>query len=177
MPRPPTGKTPVRNHRSPDETWLPALAKTVADGTTMTDLINPVLAEYGSTPPDRGLTFAERPDALPWLEASFPAWRDCADAIAAATGGLAEREYAGVAVWLALTHSPASRRQQKRVIAGFVLLRANTAGEADLAERTAGGQALIRAVNGVLDQYLPPPRRREGPRAGRLPAVPGAEPR
>jgi len=169
VPRPPTGKTPVRNLRSPDEIWLPALARTIADATTMTDLINPVVLEYGSTPPDCGLTFAERPDALRWLDASFPAWRDCADAIAAATGGLAGQEYTGVALWLALTHAPASRRQQTRVIAGFVLLRARTAAEADLPEPPADARTLIRAVSAVLDQHLPPPRAR------RRPAGPGRE--
>jgi hypothetical protein len=167
VPRPPTGKTPVRNLRSPDEDWLPALAKTVADGTTMTDLITPVVREYGSTPPSREMTFAGRPDALPWLDASYPAWRDCATAIAAATAGLAGQEYAAVALWLALTRYPADRKQQKRIIAGFVLLRGKTTTADGWQERHPDSRALIRAVNDVLDEHLTPlPRQHERDNGG-----------
>lgn len=152
VPRPPTGKTPVRNLRNPDEDWLPALAKTVADETTMTNLIAPVVREYGSTPPSRPMTFTGRPDALPWLDASYPAWRDCATAIAAA--GLAGQEYAAVALWLALTRYPADRKQQKRIITGFVLLHAKTTTAAGQQERQLNPRALILAINGVLDEHL-----------------------
>jgi hypothetical protein len=154
VPRPPTGKTPVRNLRSPDEDWLPALAKTVADETTMTNLITSVVREYGSTPPSRPMTFTGRPDALPWLDASYPAWRDCATAIAAATAGLAGQEYAAVALWLALTRYPADRKQQKRIITGLVLLHAKTTTADGWQERHPDPRALIRAINDVLDGHL-----------------------
>jgi len=51
MPRPPTGKTPVRNLRVVDEVWLPALAKARAEGRTLTDVIVTYLRRYVSTPP------------------------------------------------------------------------------------------------------------------------------
>ena len=51
MPRPPTGRTPVRNLRVVDEVWLPALAKARAEGRTLTDVIVTYLRRYVSTPP------------------------------------------------------------------------------------------------------------------------------
>ena len=57
MPRPPTGKTPVRNLRVVDEVWLPALAKARAEGRTLTEVIVGYLRRYISTPPRK------KPDA------------------------------------------------------------------------------------------------------------------
>jgi hypothetical protein len=55
VPRPATGKTPVRNLRVVDEIWLPALAKARAEGRTLTDVIVTYLRRYISTPPrERG---------------------------------------------------------------------------------------------------------------------------
>jgi hypothetical protein len=156
VPRRPTGKTPVRNLRSPDEVWLPALAKTLAEGTTVTDVINSDLHEYGSTPPARELTFTEWPDAPHWLDANYPAWRDCAAALGAATAGLADQEYAGVALWLAITSHPGGRKQQHRLIAGFLLLRARTTTARRWREGNADLRALLRAINNVLHEHLPP---------------------
>ena len=51
VPRPATGKTPVRNLRVVDEIWLPALAKARAEGRTLTDVIVTYLQRYISTPP------------------------------------------------------------------------------------------------------------------------------
>lgn len=51
MPRPATGKTPVRNLRVPDEIWKPALAKAQAEGTTLTQVLTRYLARYIATPP------------------------------------------------------------------------------------------------------------------------------
>lgn len=51
VPRPPTGKTPVRNLRVVDEVWLPALAKARAEGRTLTEVIVTYLRRYISTPP------------------------------------------------------------------------------------------------------------------------------
>ena len=51
MPRPATGKTPVRNLRVPDHIWKPALAKARAEGTTLTEVITRFLIRYISTPP------------------------------------------------------------------------------------------------------------------------------
>lgn len=46
VPRPATGKTPVRNLRVPDEIWEPALAKAHEEGRTLTDVIKDFLREY-----------------------------------------------------------------------------------------------------------------------------------
>lgn len=51
MPRPATGKTPVRNLRVPDHIWKPALEKARAEGTTLTEVIIRFLIRYNSTPP------------------------------------------------------------------------------------------------------------------------------
>ena len=51
VPRPATGKTPVRNLRVPDEIWHPALEKARAEGRTLTDVITAYLKRYVSTPP------------------------------------------------------------------------------------------------------------------------------
>lgn len=53
MPRPATGKTPVRNLRVVDEVWLPALAKAHAEGRTLTDVLVTYMRRYISTPPRR----------------------------------------------------------------------------------------------------------------------------
>ena len=51
VPRPATGKTPVRNLRVIDEVWRPALEKARAEGRTLTDVIVAYLRRYISTPP------------------------------------------------------------------------------------------------------------------------------
>jgi hypothetical protein len=154
--------TPLRNWRSDDLDWLPALAKTIADQTTMTDLIAPVVREYGSTPPARELSFAARPDALPWLEASYPAWREVAAAIVAIAAGFTDQEYAGVALWLAATHPRTDLEQQKRIVAGFLLLRAKMITAGGWLEEYGDAQALLKAINQVLSEQFslhPPPGR------------------
>lgn len=163
VPRPPTGKTQSHSLRFPPERWYPAHARTLIEGATVTDVVGERLDEYGRMPPSRELTFAEWPEALPWLEGSYPAWRQCAAEIGEVTAGLAGEEYIGVALWRALTHSPADRRQQQALVAGFLVLRA--------AVVTAGGwqgdflnsSALFQAVSNVLTRCLPS-------------AVPAAEP-
>lgn len=53
MPRPATGKTPVRNLRVPDSIWKPALEKAEAEGRTLTEVITTYLRRYISRPPRR----------------------------------------------------------------------------------------------------------------------------
>lgn len=50
VPRPATGKTPVRNLRVPDHIWQPALEKAHAEGRTLTDVITAYLRRYVATP-------------------------------------------------------------------------------------------------------------------------------
>jgi hypothetical protein len=53
MPRPATGKTPVRNLRVPEQIWGQALDKARAEGRTLTEVITAYLRRYISTPPRR----------------------------------------------------------------------------------------------------------------------------
>lgn len=46
MPRPATGKTPVRHIRLGDEIWEPVQQAASEDGMTATDLVKIALAEY-----------------------------------------------------------------------------------------------------------------------------------
>jgi hypothetical protein len=146
--------------RIADELWLPQVAKALADGTTVTELVTADMRERIRTPPDRELTFGRWPQAPAWLQANCPAWRAWAAAIGAVIAGLASEayieEYLGVALWLALTRQPDDRSQQQRLIAGFLLLLASTAAAGDWQERYLDSRALLRAVTGTLEQ-LPPP--------------------
>lgn len=51
VPRPATGKTPLRNLRVPDGVWNAAKVKAEAEGRTLTDVILACLRRYISTPP------------------------------------------------------------------------------------------------------------------------------
>jgi hypothetical protein len=155
VPRPPTGKTPNRNLRVADDVWLPALANAVADDTSLTEVITADLRRYNSRKPRHRFTFSEWPEALPWLEASYPGWRDLAAAITDLSAGFADEEYAGVAVWLAMTRHPADRTQQQRVIAGFLLGRANTVSRGGWPDRYKNSAALLAAITAELEEHLP----------------------
>ena len=49
VPRPATGKTPLRNIRVSDELWQAALAKARAEDRTLTEVIVAYLRRYAST--------------------------------------------------------------------------------------------------------------------------------
>ena len=51
VPRPATGKTPLRNVRVASELWQRAQEKAKAEGRTMTDVIVTYLRRYVSPPP------------------------------------------------------------------------------------------------------------------------------
>lgn len=51
VPRPATGKTPLRNLRVPDDLWQAALAKARAEGRSLTEVLIAYLRRYVSTPP------------------------------------------------------------------------------------------------------------------------------
>jgi hypothetical protein len=153
--RPATGKTPVRNLRSPDEVWLPALAKAAAEGTTVTDVVNASLRRYTRSPAARAFTFSEWPEAAEWLDDSYPAWRECAVALIEATAAVADEEYMGVALWLAITRHPADLAQQQRVVTGFLLGRASAVTRGGWRDQYADSRALLRAISTVLGEYLP----------------------
>lgn len=141
--------------RVADEVWLPAIAKAVADGTTVTDVVTASLRDYVRKPPSHRFTFAEWPDARPWLDAHYPGWREAAVALADVTAGFADEEYAGIALWLAMTRHPADPAQQQRVIAGLLLGRADTVTRGGWRKRYTDSRALLRAITGVLSEHLP----------------------
>lgn len=155
MPRPATGKTPVRNLRVADDVWLPALAKAVAENRSLTDVIVDCLERYNSARPAHRFTFGEWPEALPWLSTHFPGWRDLAAGIADLSAGFANDEYAGVAIWLAMTRHPGDRTQQQRVIAGFLLGRASDVRHGGWRDRYANSAALLQVISALLDEQLP----------------------
>jgi hypothetical protein len=51
VPRPATGKTPLRNIRVAEGLWKAAQAKAAAEGRTLTEVIVTYLRRYASTPP------------------------------------------------------------------------------------------------------------------------------
>lgn len=63
MPRPATGKTPVRNLRVRPEVWEPALENAQADGTTLTNVITRFLERYNEMTPDERRDAAGLPHA------------------------------------------------------------------------------------------------------------------
>lgn len=62
VPRPATGKTPVRNLRVVDEVWKPALDRAQADGRTITEVITQFLRWWLRIP---GAKLPERPPRPP----------------------------------------------------------------------------------------------------------------
>jgi hypothetical protein len=61
VPRPPTGKTPVRNLRVPDDVWRAAQEKAAAEGRSLTEVIVTYLRRYVSTPPRKRAAGTESP--------------------------------------------------------------------------------------------------------------------
>jgi hypothetical protein len=59
VPRPATGKTPLRNIRVAEDLWKAAQAKAEAEGRTLTGVIVDYLRRYISTPPRRKPTDSE----------------------------------------------------------------------------------------------------------------------
>lgn len=53
MPRPATGKTPVRNLRVSDAIWKPALAKAKGEGRSLTEVIIGFLRQYIADQPEQ----------------------------------------------------------------------------------------------------------------------------
>lgn len=151
-----TGKTPNRNHRSPDERWWPALAKAMAEGRFLSDVIDDALDAYIEDPlPPRTFTLAHWPEAAGWAAAH----RGALDALAGDLVGVAGElpaEWLAVAAWMTVTHHPASVAQQGRVITGHIVLRAVTGPEGAWwrsVHRDAG--RLTAAVLEAVTPHLP----------------------
>lgn len=72
VPRPATGKTPVRNLRVRPEVWEPALERAQADGTTLTSVITRFLEDYITADGNTA-------DAAPAPVLQFRIWDDVDD--------------------------------------------------------------------------------------------------
>lgn len=122
MPRPATGKTPVRNTRIPDETWLPALARAEVLSDTGTDAVDAGLRWYAGTPLPAAyeLDFGNWPQARAWAAENAPLLRKLGTALKSELTGI-PRDWLAVAAWLAVTRHPGDRDQQQRILAGHVL--------------------------------------------------------
>ncbi len=75
VPRPATGKTPVRNVRIPDEDWFPLVAKAEMEGRTASDALAESARRYVADAAATGyeFTYANWPDAGAWAPAHFTA--------------------------------------------------------------------------------------------------------
>jgi hypothetical protein len=154
VPKPATGKTPVRNARIPDEIWLPGLARAEMEGRSASDGLNEAFGEWGTKPPASGYayTFANWPAAREW--ASGGKVGALYDDLFAATAAY-NLEYVAVAAWLAVTHHPKDVKQQKRVLAGHILRRALAADAAGPREKYRDSRHLSETVQAILERHLP----------------------
>ena len=159
VPKPATGKTPVRNARVADDVWLPALAKAEAEGETASDAVTHGLRMYAAEPlpSSYDFTFANWPEAAGWHAKRSAAFAALESELSAATGFLPP-EWLAIAVWLASTHHPTDAAQAKRVITGHVLRRAMSGDYADPGGwrgRYRDSRHLSETVQAILERHLP----------------------
>lgn len=156
MPRPATGKTPVRNLRVADDIWLPALAKAVAEGRTLTDVIEGCLRRYNAKAdaPEQRFMFVNWPDVVPWLEERADAFKALHAEISAILGP-PDSEHLAIATWLAVTRHPADLAQQQRVLTGFLVGRALEVTKGGWRDRYRDSRHLSGVIREALDHHLP----------------------
>ena len=154
VPKPATGKTPVRNARIPDEVWLPGLARAEMEGHTATDALVEAFRDYGTEPPAPAYdyTYANWPQAREWALGGYVA--ALYDDLFAATA-VWSLEYVAVATWLAITHHPADMAQQKRIITGHILRRALAPDAIGWRDKYRDARHLSETVQGILERHLP----------------------
>jgi hypothetical protein len=157
MPRPATGKTPVRNVRIPDEIWLPALARAEALGSTATDAVEAGLRWYAPEPLPAAheFTFANWPEGERWARGRAAALGAlCADL--ATSWVILPVDWLAIAAWLPSTHHEGDPVQQKRVIAGHVLryLMASDWG-GGWRDKYRDSRHLSETVQAILERHLP----------------------
>lgn len=154
VPKPATGKTPVRNLRIADETWLPALAKAEAEDRPLTSVIEKALREYVGAPvgAPREFTLANWPEAEHWARERPRALAELGDSLNGTVAPLGQ-EWLTVAAWLASTRHPSDVTQQKRVLTGHILSRVMSSDEWKDAFRDS--RHLSGTVQKVLEERLP----------------------
>lgn len=153
VPKPATGKTPVRNARIPDEVWLPAVAKAEAEGISASEAMTEALRQYACEPLAAAydFTLANWPGAAEWAREHSRALAALNEDLDMALGSV-PAEWLAVAAWLGSTHHPADPAQQKRVITGHILRRFDLASVRPGYRNT---RHLSETVQAILEQYLP----------------------
>jgi hypothetical protein len=153
VPKPATGKTPVRNARIPDEVWLPALAKAEMEGRSASEAMTEALRNYAYEDDlsSYQFTFANWPDAREWALPRAAALGMIVAELAAAFV-VRPAEWVAIAAWLASTHHPGDVAQQRRVITGHVLRRSDYA---SVREHYRDTRHLSETVQAILDRHLP----------------------
>jgi hypothetical protein len=154
VPKPATGKTPVRNARMPDEVWLPGLARAEMEGHSASNALVEAFRDYGTEPPTAAYdyTFANWPEAGEWARDGKVA--TLYDDLFAATAAYS-LEYVAVAAWLAVTHHPADTAQQKRIITGHILRRALAPDAVGWRPRYRDSRHLSETVQAIIERHLP----------------------
>lgn len=156
VPKPATGKTPVRNARIPDEVWLPALARAEMEGRSASDAMTEGMRRYATESPAAAYAFTldNWPDAREWLRSLSAGIGKMYDDLFAA-GAVPDFEYLAVATWLAVTHHPGDVAQQKRVITGHILRFAMRFPEGGWRDRYRDSRHLSETIQVILEQHLP----------------------
>lgn len=157
VPKPATGKTPVRNARIPDEVWLPAVAKAEMEGRNASEAMTEALRKYVAEAPAPAyeFTFANWPDADAWTRDRTAAVDQLSADLDAASVAL-PGEWLSVAVWLASTRHPADPVQQRRVLAGHIIGHAiDLPADAGWRARYRDTRHLLDSVQAILDQRMP----------------------
>lgn len=156
VPKPATGKTPVRNARIPDEVWLPALAKAEMEGRNASEAMTEALRKYASEPaaPAYAFTLSNWPEAGRWARSRAVALGALRAELSAASVDLPD-DWSVIAAWLAATHHPADTAQQKRVITGHVLRRAMGDEDGPWRRKYRDARHLSETVQAILDRHLP----------------------
>ena len=153
VPKPATGKTPVRNARIPDEVWLPALARAEMEGRTASEAMTELMRDYGYGDAARSydFTIANWPEAAEWARRHLAALGSLIGELDAALGSVPV-EWLSVAAWLAATHHAGDPAQQKRVITGHVLRRFDFE---SVRSRYRDTRHLSETVQAILAAHLP----------------------
>jgi hypothetical protein len=157
VPKPATGKTPVRNARIPDEVWLPAVAKAEMEGRSASEAMTEALRKWAAEPgaPAFGFTYSNWPDAEDWALRHATALSALTRELDAAMLALPP-EWVAIAAWLASTRHPADEAQQRRVLAGHVIGRAiDTPADAAWRARFRDTRHLLDTVQALLDKHMP----------------------
>jgi hypothetical protein len=153
VPKPATGKTPVRNARIPDEVWLPGLARAEMEGRSASEALTEAFRDYGygDAAPSYDFTIANWPDAAEWARGHRAALGSLIQELEAALGPVPV-EWLSVAAWLASTHHTDDRAQQKRVITGHILRRFDSE---PVRSRYRDSRHLSETVQAILAAHLP----------------------